>query len=91
MIPRRCGDDPTLAFLGRELRDQIDTASHFERASQLLVFVLDEDSRAYDFVESWVVDKRRPQQIASDCLLRVQDVRESRLSLNLGLGGWIFD
>ncbi len=41
-----------------------------------MVFVLDKDSRADDFVECWIVDERRPRQVARDSMFGAKDVGE---------------
>jgi len=43
-------------------------AGHLESSGQLMIFVLDEDSCAYDSVECRIVGERRPRQVTRDRL-----------------------
>jgi hypothetical protein len=79
VVPGRGGDHAARPLLRPELRDEVDSAAHLERADRLVVLVLDVDLRADELVERRVAVERRRPQVRRDAAPRVEHVREGEL------------
>ena len=75
VIAGRGGHHAAAAFLGREMRHEVDAAAHLEGADGLIVFVLDIDLGRQQPVEQRVVVQGGDRQVGADGALRVQHVR----------------
>ena len=86
VVPGRGGDEPALALVRGELRDEVDPAAHLEVADRLVVLVLDPDLGADELVERRVAVERGLAEVGRDPLPRGEDVLEGRQCLTLQVG-----
>ena len=74
VVAGRGGDHPGGPLGGGQLRDQVDTAAHLERADRLVVLVLDIDLGADQLVQRRIAVQRRARQVGADLPLGQQDI-----------------